>query len=117
MYTRNGLGRRGPKYGNRTTIVDGLKFDSKAEANRWFTLGLLLRAGHIRDLVRQKRYDFVVNGVRIGHYTADFEYFDLRTNRLVVEDVKSKATKTRDFPLRVKLMKALYGIDVSVELR
>lgn len=38
------------KYMNRQTIVDGQKFDSKKEANRWMELKLMERAGLITDL-------------------------------------------------------------------
>lgn len=42
---------------------------------------------------------------------ADFSYHE--NGILVVEDVKSKATKTPLYQLKKKLVKALYGIDVK----
>ena len=44
----------------------------------------------------------MVNGVKIGRYTADFRY--KKGSETIVEDVKSKATKTRDYMLRKKIL-------------
>lgn len=48
-----------PKYHNRKTVLDGLTFDSAAEAARWRELTLLEKAGHIRDLQRQVPIELV----------------------------------------------------------
>jgi hypothetical protein len=52
------------------------------------------QAGLIQDLELQPRYDLVVNTHKIGFYRADFRYEVVTTNILVVEDVKSPATRT-----------------------
>lgn len=112
------------KYGNRKVEIDGVVFDSKREAQRYQELCLLERAGEITDLVCHPRYDFVVNGVRLGFYKADFRYLKQAPSRKgqrgtfvddvpVVEDVKSKPTKTTTYRLKRKLMKALYGIEIK----
>ena len=102
------------KYGAKKTVVDGITFDSKREAARWKELRLLERAGKIYQLERQVRFDFVVNDVKVGRYTADFAYFDGDSGLGVVEDVKSPATaKARDYVLRKKLMLALYNIAIK----
>ena len=44
----------------------------------------------------------MVNGVKIGRYTADFRY--KKGSDVIVEDVKSRATKTRDYVLRKKIL-------------
>jgi Protein of unknown function (DUF1064) len=99
------------KYRAIKTVVDGIRFDSKREARRWVELRLLERAGQISGLHHQIRFDLVVNGVRIGRYTADFQYRE--NGELVVEDVKSPATKkARDYVLRKKLMLAIHGIEI-----
>ena len=106
-------GKGGNKYGAVRTTVDGITFDSKAEARRWQQLRWLEEAGEIRDLVRQQRYDLVVNGVKVGVYVSDFDYFDHATNRRVTEDVKGgRATKTPAYRLKRALMRALYGIEI-----
>ena len=44
------------KYGNQKVIIDGIKFDSKAEAERYKELKILERAGKIRGLRLQPKY-------------------------------------------------------------
>lgn len=104
---------RRPKYGNRKVTIDGLRFDSVAESRRYATLLYLEMAGEIRDLECHPPYRLVVNGVLIGRYTPDFRYVETASGRTVVEDVKSRPTKTRDYVLRKKLMKALHGIEIQ----
>ena len=113
MYTRNGLTGRRSKYGNHRVEIDGIKFDSKAEANRYFTLRLLEKAGQISELTRQRRFHLTVNGVKICDYICDFSYFDVRKGRGVVEDVKSEATITPVYKLKRSLMKAVHDIDIE----
>jgi hypothetical protein len=99
------------KYGAIKTIIDGIEFPSKREAARYCQLRMLLRAGQIQDLRMQVKYPLVVNGVKIGRYTSDFNYIE--NGQEVVEDVKSPATKkARDYVLRKKLMAALFGITI-----
>ena len=106
------------KYGNQKTTLDGITFDSRKEANRWAELKLLERAGKITFLQRQVSFVLVPKQVRDGKmierpvvYKADFAYKD-ETGRDVVEDVKSKATKTQVYILKRKLMLWEYGIEV-----
>jgi hypothetical protein len=105
-------GRPQTKFGNRVTVLDGHRFASQKEARRYAELCLLLKAGEIRDLVLQPRYALVVNGYLIGHYRPDFAY-RLPDGTLIVEDVKSTATKTQAYRLRKRLMRACHGIDIQ----
>ena len=99
------------KYGAKKTVVDGIKFDSKREAGRYSYLKALERTGHIANLTLKVKYPLVVNGVKIGRYTSDFEYEE--DGKHVVEDVKSPATKkARDYRLRKLLMLALHGVEI-----
>ena len=100
------------KYRNRKTTYKGIQFDSQKEENRYQELELLERAGLIRNIELQPRYDLTVNGHKLGFYKADFRYKEVATDALVIEDVKSKATKTAVYMLKKKLVKALYGIDI-----
>ena len=100
------------KYNAKPTVVDGIRFMSKAEARRYGELKLLERAGHITELVLQPRYDLHVDGVKIGEYRGDFLYISLPSYELITEDVKGY-----DLPLgrwKRKHLKAEYGIDVVV---
>lgn len=100
------------KYGSVKSIAGGIEFDSQKEARRYQDLTLLARAGLIRDLHRQVEFRLIVNRSLVCTYVADFVY--IRDGRQIVEDVKSKATrKNRAYRIKVKLLKALEGIDVK----
>ena len=96
------------KFGAVKVIIDGIKFDSKAEGRRYGQLKLLEIAGEITKLELQPRYDLIINDVKCGFYKADFRYLD--NGKLVVEDVKGM--KTPIYNLKKKLVKAIYGIDI-----
>lgn len=108
------------KYGNKKTYVDGIKFDSKKEANRYIELKTLLLAGKITGLELQKSYDLIpaqylnINGKRKCierpiKYVADFVY--QQDGVTVVEDVKGK--KTPAYIIKRKLMLWVNGIKIS----
>lgn len=101
----------GNKYGNRKTEVDGIVFDSAAEARRYRELRLMQQAGCITALEVHPQYVLEVNRVVIGRYRPDFRYRE-QDGTLMVEDVKSRPTKTEAYRLRKKLMKALFDIEV-----
>ena len=92
------------KYRNIKTKVNGFTFDSKKEAGRYVELTLLRGQGAIRDLVLQPRFDIIINDKKIATYIADFKYFDVGRFQWVVEDVKSKATKTPVYRLKKKIL-------------
>jgi hypothetical protein len=102
--------QKSSKYGNQATYVDGKRFASKREAERYRTLVMLERAGEIRALECQPRYPLVVNGVKVATYVADFVYADAETGALVVED--AKGVRTREYVIKAKLLRALYGHEV-----
>lgn len=98
------------KYNARRTVVDGIAFDSIAEANRWCELRLLERAGKISDLRRQVPFTLVERS-RHGRavvYRADFVYIE--NGREVVEDVKG--VRTEVYKLKRRLMAERYGIEI-----
>lgn len=98
------------KYRNKKTEVDGVVFDSQKEAARWQELKLLERAGKITNLTRQVKFPLDVEGVHIANYWSDFCYDE--DGEVVVEDVKSTATKTRVYLIKKNLMRALYRIAI-----
>jgi len=109
---RTVVGEKKPsKYHNRKTTYEGIQFDSQKEENRYRELQLLERAGLIRSIELQPRYDFVINGKKLKHYyKADFRYEDTATGRLLVEDVKG--LRTKDYRLKKELVEALYGVEI-----
>lgn len=98
------------KYRNVPTVVDNIRFASKAEAKRYRDLKLLEAGGKIGDLECQPRIPLVVNGVKVGVYVADFSYFDAESGMVVLEDVKG--VRTPLFKLKKALVKALYGREI-----
>jgi hypothetical protein len=100
------------KYGNKKCELDGFTFDSRKEMRRYVKLKAALEAGVITQLEVHPLYRLSVVGVGIEvfRYTPDFRY--RRDGQLVVEDVKSKPTKTEAYGMRKRLMRALYGIEV-----
>lgn len=96
------------KYKAIRTKVDGITFDSKKEAKRYSELKLLERAGQIKNLDLQPKFDLIINGFRIGFYKADFYYIE--NGKDVVEDVKG--VRTPIYKLKKKMIKAIYDIDI-----
>lgn len=118
-----------------------LRFDSQKEAGRYDELAALERAGKIRDLRMQVDFtlqeaytDTEGRRIRAIRYKADFTY-DRRiaspsvstsfagkqvelikekaTWAKVVEDVKSRATRTKAYIIKRKLMKERFDIDIQ----
>jgi len=97
-----------PKYNARKITVDGIVFDSQAEADRYADLKLLVKGREITNLQLQPSFilqdSFTRDGkkVRPIEYRGDFAYYEKGGSRLVVEDVKG--TKTKDYLLKKKLL-------------
>lgn len=96
------------KYGARKQEIDGIVFDSKMEASRYSELKLREYAGEIESLIVHPIFPIVVNDVKICKYIADFSYYE--GEKKIIEDVKG--FRTRDYILKKKLVKALYGFDI-----
>jgi len=101
------------KYRNVKVTKDGQQFDSKLEARRWQALQLMEKAGEIRDLKAQVKLDIRVGNFLVCSYIADAVYIDCVKNCLVVEDCKSKASRTPVYQLKKKLVKAVLGIEIT----
>lgn len=124
------------KYGNKKVVVDGIEFDSKKEARRYYELTLLQRSGVISDLQLQREFELIPaqyetyarygkTGKRLQDgkrcvekscvYKADFCY--MQDGKLVVEDVKGyrdpKSAGYAKFAIKRKLMLWRYGIKIN----
>ena len=106
------------KYHSRKVIVDGEKYDSKKEFNRFCQLLLLERAGEIQNLKRQVRFELIPSQKdpetgkvieRPVTYLADFVYD--QDGQTIVEDVKG--FKTTDYILKRKMCLFLLGIRIK----
>lgn len=93
------------KYGNKITVVDGIKFRSLGESRRYQELKLLEKAGHISNLDLQVKHTLEVKGYKVGTYTSDFEY-DHGIFR-VIEDFKG--VRTALFTLKWNILRAMYA--------
>lgn len=119
-------------YNVKTRSSDGIIHDSMKEARRWEQLLLLQRAGKIKDLERQVKYELIPaqyesyeryneKGKRLKDgkkqlekscdYVADFVYTDTETGNKVVED--TKGFRTKDYIIKRKLMLWRHGICIK----
>ena len=134
-YYRRHFGGQTAKFNNRKIEIDGIKFDSKHEAQRYCELKLLQRGGVIKDLELQKKFVLIpsqyapdeivtlksgkqkiVKGrclERECAYFCDFAYTEVKSGRQVVEDAKSPITRTPEYRIKKKLMLYRYGIIVK----
>lgn len=109
------------KYRNHVIEVDGRRFGSKWELQRWGELQEQQAAGLIGELRHQVAFALHAMGPlgdfgRIGSYVADFVY--RRSEQLVVEDTKS--APTRQSPIYVwkrKHFEIEYGLRIVEVLR
>ena len=103
------------KYGNKKVVVDGHPFDSKREARRYKELKLLERAGKIKDLELQPKFELIptirtdTETLYAVSYYADFRYVECDSGRVIVEDVKSKGTITQVYKIKKRLFIQKYG--------
>ena len=115
------------KYHSKKVELDGVKFDSKKEAKRYRELLLLERAGGIKDLQTQVKYELVPSQKdmsgrvieRAVNYIADFVYTDISgpVQKLIVEDVKgyrnTKGGAYALYSIKRKLMLYKFGIRIT----
>ena len=120
---------KGNKYGNRKIQFDGQTFDSKREMRHYTELLLLEKAGKIKDLQRQVKFQLIPaqrepdtigpkGGVKPGKlierevaYIADFVYVDTRTGESVVVD--TKGVRTKEYVIKRKMMLYFHGIRIK----
>lgn len=87
------------KYNAQPVTIGEYRFDSIKEANRYRELVLLEMAGEVTNIIVHPKYElqpaFSKNGksYRAISYEANFQYKDLTTGKLVVEDVKGFETE------------------------
>lgn len=112
------------KYHNEQTVVRGIRFDSKKEAERYEELMLMLKAGKIRKLKLQQ--DFTLqegykteDGERVRpiKYVADFTYERKVSDgsggvHWVFEVEDAKGVRTDKYKLKKKLMLERFGITI-----
>ena len=109
------------KYQNRKTVLDGITFDSKLEANRYAELKVLEKAGVISQIQLQPVFElipaFTKNGkkYRATHYVADFMYYDIQEKKVKIEDTKGYETDV--YKLKRKMFEYKYPDLEIIEIR
>lgn len=114
--------RRRSKYGAIRTEVDGITFDSKAEARRYQELKMLEKCGEITHLTRQMEFTLNVSKPlgqfeQIGVYRADFCYYTKAPKGRLVGDFVVEDVKGIDTPLsrwKRKHVEAQHGHKVQI---
>lgn len=105
------------KYQERKTEIDGITFDSAAEARRYVQLKMFEAAGEIKDIeiqpkfVLQPAFKHGDQKVQAITYRADFRYTEVATDEQVVEDVKGMETEV--FRLKAKMLLYQHHIEVK----
>lgn len=112
------------KYKAQPVTIDGIRFASKKEANRYCELRLLLKAGEISNLEIQPRFKlFGMSGApvlikskgypngRHATWVGDFAYFCTYREKRICEDVKG--VRTPVFILKKAIVLACYpGLEI-----
>ncbi len=120
------LGSKADRYGiSKVHSIDGIKFDSRRELNRYLELKLLERAGVITDLELQPRIPIVIGDVPVlmkskrypngRHltYVGDFRYLDLELKLTILEDVKMESGHLPDvYKVKRALVQAM-GLEIT----
>lgn len=108
------------KYRAVKVDIDGIKFASHKEAERYIFLRSLVQKGAIDNLELQKKYELIpkhtkANGKieRACYYLADFVYN--RNGKQIVEDVKGYkgGGAYAVYKIKRKLMLDRYGIEIQ----
>lgn len=128
------LGAKPSKYRNVKTVVDGIMFDSKAEAEYWLLLKAREAAGEIHDVRRQVSFSLFCPEIHaicadtthdattdehgrrtvfleVARYVADFVFTENGVRRVL--DRKTKGTRTRLFALKRKWLELQSGVVIE----
>lgn len=104
------------KYKNRRTLIDGIYFDSKKEADYYLILKAMQKTGEIRNLELQKEFEliprYILDGkiIRKTVYRADFVYRNTN-DEIIVVDIKGYRTDI--YKLKKKLFEYNYKIKIT----
>lgn len=98
--------------------IDNIVFASKGEMKRYLDLKLMVKAGEIKDLQLQPKFElqpaFERNGKHFQAitYIADFGYYDMKTKKRVAEDFKGFATEV--FRIKQKLFHFKHNMELRI---
>lgn len=134
MKRQNIWNKRRHKLNSSKCVINGLKFDSKAEAYRYQQLEDLVKSGEISDLQRQVKFCLIpaqrepdIIGPKGGkkpgkliersiEYVADFIYKD-KNGKVHIEDVKGfrepGSATYKVFIMKRKMLRYFYGLTID----
>lgn len=98
---------RNGKYNAEPVYIDSIRFDSKREGRYYEALKLRQAAGEIRHFHRQVLFD-LEGGVI---YRCDFQVIHADNT---VEYVDAKGVETKEFKMKMRMVRARYGIEVTL---
>lgn len=119
------------KYGNKPVTIEGIRFASKKEGYYYLALKDRVDSGEISNLRMQVPYEIVpavyeTQTIHLKtkdkqvtkcvqkavHYVADFVYTDRDGIDQVIDVKGGSATKTKEYLLKKKMMRAFLGIEI-----
>lgn len=102
----------GHKYGAKKVLVDGIKFDSKAESI-YYLLHKSDRSMKMQEtFVLQDKFRLNGKAYRAINYKSDFTFYDNRNQLVKVVDVKGVILP--EFKIKAKMFANRYGIPVTI---
>lgn len=108
MKARKG-GKSKNKFNAKPKVYNGVLYASGDEADYARELDLRLKAGRIMAWERQLEYVVEVNNRLICKYYLDFR---VRLPDGSIEHIDVKGVQTRESKLKIKLVEAIYGINI-----
>lgn len=105
MKSKNFINFRQKKYKNATCFVDGIRFDSRREADYYGQLKIEKKAKLIKDFERQVSFELRCNNFLICRHVVDFLVTNL-DGSYEVREVKGFATDL--WAIKKKLFEATY---------
>lgn len=103
------------KYKAKKTVIDGIVFDSKLEAEYYVYLKMLKKLGKIQGFDRQMKYELIPSykqtdtnkTIRGVSYVVDFVVY---YNDNTVAYIDTKGYETADFKIKKKLFETKYQV-------
>lgn len=108
---RPGVGR----HGNHSTFVDGYRFASKLEADRYRELVLLRSGGAVRWFLRQVPFDVAPGVVYRCDFLVVWNLSGTAEDSVTIEDTKGHLTQTSR--TKIAVVQERYGIRIRILTR
>jgi hypothetical protein len=100
------------RHGERTTIVDGIKFRSKLEADRYRELKLLRAGGHVKWFLRQVPFDVSVSVVYRLDFLVCWNRSGIADEVLTYEETKGHLTDASR--IKIGVVQERYAIKINI---